>query len=100
MARKTALVICPGRGTYNKDDLGYLARHHADKAEFIGAVDAARQELGQETVSALDGAGLKLSLEAWRSLPLIERASLAALGAESAIAVDVGGVLSLPTIDH
>ncbi len=57
MARKTALVICPGRGTYNKDDLGYLARHHADKDEFIGAVDAARQELGQETVSALDGAG-------------------------------------------
>jgi [acyl-carrier-protein] S-malonyltransferase len=57
MARKTALVICPGRGTYNKDGLGYLARHHADKAEFIGAVDAARQELGQETVSALDSAG-------------------------------------------
>jgi malonyl CoA-acyl carrier protein transacylase len=57
MGRRTALVICPGRGTYNKDDLGYLGRHHADKAELIGAIDAARLELGQETVSALDGAG-------------------------------------------
>ena len=57
MGRRTALVICPGRGTYNKDDLGYLARHHADKAELIHAIDAARLELGQETVSALDGAG-------------------------------------------
>ena len=47
MARKTALVVCPGRGTYNKDDLGYLARHHADKAGLIGAIDAARLELGK-----------------------------------------------------
>jgi malonyl CoA-acyl carrier protein transacylase len=57
MARKSALVVCPGRGTYNKDELGYLARHHADKAGLIGAIDAARLALGQETVSALDGAG-------------------------------------------
>jgi malonyl CoA-acyl carrier protein transacylase len=57
MARKSALVVCPGRGTYNKDELGYLARHHADKAGLIGAIDAARLELGQEAVSALDGAG-------------------------------------------
>ncbi|MFQ5566788.1 MAG: ACP S-malonyltransferase, partial [Paracoccaceae bacterium] len=56
MARKTALLVCPGRGTYNKDELGYLARHHADKAELIGAIDAARRALGQEAVSALDGA--------------------------------------------
>jgi hypothetical protein len=56
MARKSALVVCPGRGTYNKDELGYLARHHADKAGLIGAIDAARLALGQETVSALDGA--------------------------------------------
>jgi acyl transferase domain-containing protein len=57
MTRKTALVVCPGRGTYNKDDLGYLARHHAGQAELIHAIDAARLALGQETVSALDGAG-------------------------------------------
>ena len=56
MARKSALVVCPGRGTYNKDDLGYLARHHAGQGELIHAIDAARLELGQEAVSALDGA--------------------------------------------
>lgn len=51
---RRAVVICPGRGTYNKAELGYLARHHtgADVAGF----DAARAALGQETLSALDGA--------------------------------------------
>jgi [acyl-carrier-protein] S-malonyltransferase len=57
MARRTAVVICPGRGTYNKDELGYLGRHHADKRELIAGFDRRRAELGQETVSALDGSG-------------------------------------------
>ena len=54
MAKRTALVVCPGRGTYNKDELGYLARHHVDKAAFIDAVDGVRAGLGQTTVSDLD----------------------------------------------
>ncbi len=33
--RLAALVICPGRGTYGKAELGYLKRLHADKAELI-----------------------------------------------------------------
>lgn len=28
---KTAVVICPGRGSYTKAELGYLGRHHSDK---------------------------------------------------------------------
>ncbi len=56
MARKTALVICPGRGTYNKPELGYLARHHADKADFIAMVDTYREAQGQKTVSELGNA--------------------------------------------
>ena len=56
MTKKTALVICPGRGTYNKPELGYLARHHADKSGFIGMVDAFRAAQGQVPVSALDSA--------------------------------------------
>ena len=36
---KTAVVICPGRGTYNKAELGYLHRHHADKAALFEAAD-------------------------------------------------------------
>jgi len=52
----TAVVICPGRGTYTKAELGYLARHHADKADLIAAFDRERAALGQETLRALDGA--------------------------------------------
>jgi acyl transferase domain-containing protein len=56
MARKTALVVAPGRGTYNKDELGYLSRHHGDKASMIAAFDAERASLGLEALSELDGA--------------------------------------------
>ncbi|MCY6381283.1 ACP S-malonyltransferase [Hoeflea prorocentri] len=53
---RSAVVICPGRGTYNKAELGYLKRHHADKAEFIGMVDDYRANHDQLAISALDGA--------------------------------------------
>ncbi|MFV1491742.1 ACP S-malonyltransferase [Phaeobacter sp. JH18-32] len=53
---RTAVLICPGRGTYNKTELGYLARHHADKQALIGSFDAMREAVGQESVTALDGA--------------------------------------------
>lgn len=56
MTRKTALVVCPGRGTYTKDELGYLARHHGDMSALIAPMDTARADLGQQTLSALDGA--------------------------------------------
>ncbi|WP_347311903.1 ACP S-malonyltransferase [Defluviimonas sp. SAOS-178_SWC] len=52
---KTAVVICPGRGTYTKTELGYLKRHVADTA-LLGAFDRTREGLGQETLSTLDGA--------------------------------------------
>ncbi|MEP2716360.1 ACP S-malonyltransferase [Pseudophaeobacter sp.] len=53
---RTAVLICPGRGTYNKPELGYLHRHHADKAALLAGFDAARAAQGQEEVTALDGA--------------------------------------------
>ncbi|HST35013.1 MAG TPA: ACP S-malonyltransferase, partial [Allosphingosinicella sp.] len=57
MAEKlVSLVICPGRGTYGKGELGYLQRFHADKAGLIGAFDGLRAERGQPTISELDGA--------------------------------------------
>lgn len=52
--KKKALVIAPGRGTYNKEELGYLKRHHDDKKNLIAAIDAYREKAGQETVSSLD----------------------------------------------
>jgi malonyl CoA-acyl carrier protein transacylase len=54
MSRR-AVVICPGRGTYNKPELGYLARHHAD-APLLTDFDAARTAAGQEAITALDSA--------------------------------------------
>lgn len=52
---KSAVIICPGRGTYNKGELGYLDRHFPDQA-LLADFDAARTAAGQETLSALDGA--------------------------------------------
>jgi len=54
--KKSAVVIFPGRGTYGKDELGYLARHHSNKAEFIAGVDQWREQQGRATVSSLDSA--------------------------------------------
>ena len=53
---RTAVVICPGRGTYNKPELGYLHRHHSGRMDLFREFDAIRAEAGQETVTALDGA--------------------------------------------
>lgn len=52
---KTAVVICPGRGTYTKTELGYLGRHFADRA-LLARFDGMRATLGQERLSELDGA--------------------------------------------
>ena len=54
---KKAVVICPGRGTYNKNELGYLHRYHADKHALIQGFDGYRQQQRQATISELDQAG-------------------------------------------
>ena len=51
----TAVVICPGRGTYGKAELGTLARHFKNPA-LLAHFDARRTDLGQETLTALDSA--------------------------------------------
>ena len=53
-AKKTALVVCPGRGTYTGQELGYLAAHHADKTALIDALDADRARRGLTAVRDLD----------------------------------------------
>jgi [acyl-carrier-protein] S-malonyltransferase len=55
MTRKTAVVICPGRGTYNASELGYLQRHFPDP-RLLSRFDAIRSAAGQETLAALDSA--------------------------------------------
>lgn len=52
--KKRVVVICPGRGTYNKEELGYLQRLHADKTEIVTVIDEYRQSKGQISISELD----------------------------------------------
>lgn len=54
--KETALVVCPGRGTYNAAELGYLKTHHASRSDVIAKLDAIREEQGQVPVSELDAA--------------------------------------------
>lgn len=54
--KRSALVICPGRGTYNKAELGYLARHHGERSEMLAMFEAERARLGQDSLAELDGA--------------------------------------------
>lgn len=54
VAKEKVLVVCPGRGTYNAPELGYLTRFHARKPEFA-RFDAMRAGKGSETLTALDG---------------------------------------------
>jgi acyl transferase domain-containing protein len=54
--KQTALVVCPGRGTYNAPELGYLARHHAGQTALLDMIDAERQRRGQPGVRELDTA--------------------------------------------
>ena len=55
MSRETILVVCPGRGTYNASELGYLARNHGG-TECLARFDALRGDAGKPTLSTLDAA--------------------------------------------
>ena len=53
--KKTAVVVAPGRGTYNRTELGYLKNLHKNRAGLITQFDNYRSSRGQKTVSELDG---------------------------------------------
>ncbi len=54
MSRKTAVVICPGRGTYQKNEFGCLKPFY--DTPLLNQIDRVRASLGLDTVSALDSA--------------------------------------------
>ncbi len=62
MKKETAVVICPGRGTYNQTESGYLARNHALDTDFVRGVDQYRQAQQQVPVSELDSTAWKMGL--------------------------------------
>lgn len=49
-----AVVICPGRGTYNKTELGYLKKYHTGKTELLSTIDKYRHFTQQIAVTELD----------------------------------------------
>ncbi len=74
ISRKRAIVIAPGRGTYNKTELGYLQKHHADKSDFISMIDQYREAQDQIKISDLDGKpsySLKEHTKGDNAIPLI-----------------------------
>ena len=54
----SAVLFCPGRGSYGRDELGFLARtlRPGPVAEALQRADAERKQAGQPTVSELDAA--------------------------------------------
>lgn len=57
--KQTAVVLCPGRGTYQKTELGSLAPFY--NSAVLKAIDQKRRELGLATVTELDSAPLYLN---------------------------------------
>ncbi len=52
--KKRAVVICPGRGTYTKETLGYLKQYGGPVHDFITDIDQRRKALGEPTITDLD----------------------------------------------
>ena len=52
--KQRVVVICPGRGTYTKESLGYLQKLHPDKKDFFTVIDNFRHEQGQTSITEID----------------------------------------------
>ncbi len=52
--KKRAVVICPGRGSYTKETLGYLRQHGGHVRDFLKDLDQRRAAIGEPTISELD----------------------------------------------
>ncbi len=55
MGKKTAVYICPGRGTYNKSELGYLHKYHKDLKNIFDRIDDYRKQKDFPSLWTLDG---------------------------------------------
>lgn len=56
MKKERVVVICPGRGTYTKETLGYLKRFRPALNDFFNILDEKRSALGAPTLTELDEA--------------------------------------------
>lgn len=54
--KNRVVVICPGRGSYTKETLGYLNKHRPRINEFIDDLDSRRASRSEPTITELDTA--------------------------------------------
>lgn len=92
--KQRALVICPGRGTYNRPELGYLGRYHSERGELLEQLDNLRDP-DQPGIKALDEAATfsaRLHLHASNAAPLIYSCAYADFQAINRERFDIVGV--------
>ncbi|MCK5942564.1 MAG: ACP S-malonyltransferase [Planctomycetes bacterium] len=58
MSKPIAVLFCPGRGSYTKEELGFVGRtvRSGPVADALAASDKARREQGRATLTEIDGA--------------------------------------------
>ncbi len=54
--KERLVVICPGRGSYTKETLGYLKKFKPAIDHFLADIDERRADRGEPTISELDNA--------------------------------------------
>lgn len=54
--KKRIVVVCPGRGSYTKETLGYLRQFGGHVGDFLHDIDERRRALGEPTITELDSA--------------------------------------------
>lgn len=56
--KPTAVLFCPGRGSYTKDELGFVAKtvRSGPVADALAVSDKVRREQGRKTLTEVDGA--------------------------------------------
>ncbi|MHA7880999.1 MAG: ACP S-malonyltransferase [Saccharospirillum sp.] len=52
--KQRALIVCPGRGTYNASEWGYLKQRHEGQNDWLSAFDQYRRDQQQPTLTELD----------------------------------------------
>jgi malonyl CoA-acyl carrier protein transacylase len=56
MKKNRLAIICPGRGSYTKETLGYLTKYRPRINEFVDDLDSRRRSRGEPTITELDTA--------------------------------------------
>jgi [acyl-carrier-protein] S-malonyltransferase len=56
MTKRKIVLVCPGRGTYNASELGYLHRYHGKNLSQLQTIESLRRSIGQTSLLKLDQA--------------------------------------------